>query len=171
MLGSSRAPERGGPCQHCLAGNSLLLAGHRKDARGPDDCWQAGRGGAPGVQDALLGAEPGAGGADGRPLGAQTCFGVRGSSGTSARRHAFSHDRSHAFLSLLLNRSPPGLPPWHSVPWQLRLLRDLLESQPSGVAALAQRASGTSTSHDLSHAFLSPLLNCSPSLGTACLGI
>ena len=64
------------PISHCLAGNSLLHgpAGHRKDAPGPDHCGEAaraGRGGAPGVQDALLRAEPGPGGADGRPLGAQ----------------------------------------------------------------------------------------------------
>ena len=49
-------------------------AGHRKDAPGPDHCCEAaraGRGGAPRLKDALLRAEPGPGGADGRPLGAQ----------------------------------------------------------------------------------------------------
>ena len=90
LLGSSRAPRMEAerpkqrrwngvddPISHCLAGNSLLLtglSGHRKDAPGPDDCGEAaraGRGGAPGVQDALLRAEPGSGSTDGRPLGAQ----------------------------------------------------------------------------------------------------
>ena len=49
-------------------------AGHRKDVPGPHHCGEAaraGQGGALGVQDALLRAEPGPGGADGRPLGAQ----------------------------------------------------------------------------------------------------
>ena len=63
------------PVNHCLAGNSLLLTGLPGTERRtwPGRCEaRAGRGGAPGVQDALLRAEPGAGGAaDGRPLGAQ----------------------------------------------------------------------------------------------------
>ena len=70
--------ERGGRPSKPLPGGQLPAAhgpaGHRKDAPGPDHCGEAaraGRGGAPGVQDALLRAEPGAGGADGRPLGAQ----------------------------------------------------------------------------------------------------
>ena len=82
----SRAPrmaqttevERGGRPYKPLPGGQLPAAhgpaGHRKDAPGPDHCCEAaraGRGGAPGVQDALLRAEPGLGGADGRPLGAQ----------------------------------------------------------------------------------------------------
>ena len=65
--------ERGGRPYKPLPGGHRP-AGHRKDAPGPDHCGEAvraGRGGAPGVQDALLRAEPGPGGADGRPLGAQ----------------------------------------------------------------------------------------------------
>ena len=60
---------------HCLAGNSLLLTG--LPGTGKTHLARTivarlrGRGGAPGVQDALLRAEAGAGGADGRPLGAQ----------------------------------------------------------------------------------------------------
>ena len=41
--------------------------------------------------------------------------------GPPHRRNAFRHDLSHAFLSPLLNRSPPCA----ASPWQLRLLRDL----------------------------------------------
>ena len=70
--------ERGGRPRGPLPGGQLPAAhgpaGHRKDAPGPDHCGEAaraGRGGAPGVQDALLRAEPGAESADGRPLGAQ----------------------------------------------------------------------------------------------------
>ena len=64
------------PISHCLAGNSLLLTGlpgtgKTHLARTSGEAARAGRGGAPGVQDALLRAEPGFGGADGRPLGAQ----------------------------------------------------------------------------------------------------
>ena len=55
------------PISHCLAGNSLLLTGLPGTGKThPDHCCEAaraGRGGAPGVQDALLRAEPGAGGA------------------------------------------------------------------------------------------------------------
>ena len=69
--------ERGGRPYKPLPGGQLPAAhgpaGHRKDAPGPEHCGKAraGRGGAPGVQDALLRAEPGAETADGRPLGAQ----------------------------------------------------------------------------------------------------
>ena len=85
LLGS-RAPrmaqttevERGGRPYKPLPGGQLPAAhgpaGHRKDAPGPDHCCEAaraGRGGAPRLKDALLRAEPGPGGADGRPLGAQ----------------------------------------------------------------------------------------------------
>ena len=61
------------PISHCLAGNSLLLTGLPGTGKTHHcgEAARAGRGGAPGVQDALLRAEPGAGGADGRPLGAQ----------------------------------------------------------------------------------------------------
>ena len=68
--------EQGGRPRGPLPGGQLIPAahgpaGHRKDVPGPDHCGEAaraGRGGAPGVQDALLRAEPGP---DGRPLGAQ----------------------------------------------------------------------------------------------------
>ena len=70
--------ERGGRAYKPLPGGQLPAAhgpaGHRKDAPGPDHCGKAaraGRGGAPRLKDALLRAEPGPGGADGRPLGAQ----------------------------------------------------------------------------------------------------
>ena len=70
--------ERGGRPYKPLPGGQLPAAhgpaGHRKDALGPDHCGEAaraGRGGAPRLKDALLRAEPGTGGADGRPLGAQ----------------------------------------------------------------------------------------------------
>ena len=74
---AERPKERGGRPFKPLSGGQLPAAhgpaGHRKDVPGPDHCEaaRAGRGGAPGVQDALLRAEPGPGGADGRPLGAQ----------------------------------------------------------------------------------------------------
>ena len=62
--------ERGGRPYKPLPGGQLPAAhgpaGHRKDGPGPDHCGEAaraGRGGAPGVQDALL--------RDGQPLGAQ----------------------------------------------------------------------------------------------------
>ena len=54
----------------------------------------AGRGGAPGVQDALLRAEPGPGGADGRPLGAQVrVWGQRAKAGLAGGGgdHAAGH--------------------------------------------------------------------------------
>ena len=69
--------ETDDPVNHCLAGNSLLLTGlpgTGKTHLARTNCCEAaraGQGGAPGVQDALLRAEPGSGGADGRPLGAQ----------------------------------------------------------------------------------------------------
>ena len=52
------------PISHCLAGNSLLLTGlpgtgKTHLARTIGEAARAGRGGAPGVQDPLLRAEPG----------------------------------------------------------------------------------------------------------------
>ena len=93
--------ERGGRPYKPLPGGQLPAAhgpaGHRKDAPGPDHCGEAaraGRGGAPGVQDTLLRAEPGPGGADGRPLGAQvrargqrTKAGLAGGGGDHAAGH------------------------------------------------------------------------------------
>ena len=94
LLGSSRAPrmeaERpkqrrwNGVDDKPLPGGQLPAAhgpaGHRKDAPGPDDCGEAaraGRGGAPGVQDALLRAEPGPGGRRRPTTGcAGTCAGA-----------------------------------------------------------------------------------------------
>ena len=81
--------ERSGRPREPLPGGQLPaahgLAGHRKNAPGPDHCGEAaraGRGGAPGVQDALLRAEPGPGGADGRSLGAQVrAWGQRAKAG------------------------------------------------------------------------------------------
>ena len=78
LLGSSRAPRMEAerpkqrrwngvddPVGHCLAGNSLLLTGLPGTGK-THLARTIGRGGAPGVQDALLRAEPGPGGADGR---------------------------------------------------------------------------------------------------------
>ena len=64
------------PISHCLAGN-------RAPERRPDHIVARLReqGEAPGVQDALLRAEPGPGGADGRPLGAQVARGQRAKAG------------------------------------------------------------------------------------------
>ena len=65
------------PISHCLAGNSLLLTGlpgtgkTRLARTIVARLARAGQGGAPRLKDALLRAEPGPGGADGRPLGAQ----------------------------------------------------------------------------------------------------
>ena len=57
--------ERDGRPRGALPGGQLPAAhrpaGHREDAPGPDDrgeAARAGRGGAPGLEDALLGAEP-----------------------------------------------------------------------------------------------------------------
>ena len=69
---------RGGGPPGALRGRQLPVAhrpaGHREDVPCAQDrgaAPRAGRGGAPGVEDALLCAEPGARRADGRPLGAQ----------------------------------------------------------------------------------------------------
>ena len=93
--------ERGGRPYKPLPGGQLPAAhgpaGHRKDAPGPDHCCEAaraGRGGAPRLKDALLRAEPGPGGADGRPLGAQVrAWGQRAKAGLAGGGgdHAAGH--------------------------------------------------------------------------------
>ena len=85
LLGSSRAPRIAPNNGSGTRRTTLSTTAWRatpccsRACRAPErrtwpDCCEAaraGRGGAPGVQDALLRAEPGAGGADGRPLGVQ----------------------------------------------------------------------------------------------------
>ena len=92
LLGSSRAPrmEAERPKQRRWNGAAHGPAGHRKDAPGPDHCG--------GCESrarrcTLLRAEPGPGGADGRPLGAQVRAGQRAKAGLAGGGgdHAAGH--------------------------------------------------------------------------------